>query len=113
MDRVIKEIFDVVYAPWIGILPPLLFAVYAAIRWRGRWRVLAQIPLLVDIVFFAGLIGGQMENPDPDGIGLSLIIVFVPLSILWVVYLLILFFLRERHVRMYEQTHAAGKTGGL
>lgn len=109
MDRVIKEIFDVVYAPWTGVLPPLLFAVYAAIRWRGRWRVLAQIPLLCDILLFVGLIEDGIK--DPDGVGMSMVFVFIPLSILWLFYLLILF-LARRHFVNKQRMSVAGGGGG-
>jgi hypothetical protein len=32
---------------WADLLFPPCLAVYALIRWRGRWRILAAAPLLV------------------------------------------------------------------
>ena len=51
---------------WADLLFPPCLAVYALIRWRGRWRIFAAAPLAVAIPAVAGfLYFRHVRSPNP------------------------------------------------
>jgi len=56
---------------WADLLFPLCLAVYALIRWRGRWRILAAAPLVVAVPAAAAFLHFRHE-PSPSIIAILL-----------------------------------------
>jgi hypothetical protein len=81
---------------WGGLLLPVGLAAYGLLKWRGRWRVAASIPLAVLVLFFAPLIADWLHDPAADNLwGL----VFIPVGLLLFVYSAVVLVQRWRLAR--------------
>jgi hypothetical protein len=81
---------------WGGLVLPLGMAVYGVLKWRGRWRVAASVPLAVLMLFFAPLVADWLRDPTADNLwGL----VFIPVGLLLFLYSTVVLVLRWRVAR--------------
>ena len=80
---------------WGGLVLPVGLAAYGLIRWRGRWRVAASVPLAVLVLFFAPLLADWRHDPTAHNLwGL----VFIPVGLLLFLYSAVVLVLRWRVV---------------
>ena len=81
---------------WSGILFSPALAVYALIKWRGRWRVAAALPLVALLAFFAPMIPAWIRDPTQNNLwGLIL----MPLAMLLAIYSGVVLILYRRRAR--------------
>jgi hypothetical protein len=81
---------------WGGLVLPLGMAVYGLVKWRGRWRVAASVPLAVLVLFFAPLLADWQHDPTAHNLwGL----VFIPVGLVLFVYTTVVLVLRWRVAR--------------
>jgi hypothetical protein len=80
---------------WGGFVLPLGMAVYGLLKWRGRWKVAASVPLVVLVLFFAPLVADWQHDPTANNLWG---IVFIPVGLLLFVYSSVVLVLRWRAV---------------
>jgi hypothetical protein len=80
---------------WCGIAFQSAVAIFGLLKWQGRWRSAAAVPLVALVLFFAPLLPALGQDPVGGNLwGL----LFVPVSSLLGLYCSVLWLLRRRNL---------------